>query len=146
MKSYWRQYDSIILQGGVLYRKFIQDGGQPDVLQFLAPKTMQKSILELTHAGATGHLTVKKTEGQLQRHAYWYEWKSDVTSFCRQCSGCATTTAAADDCQRQNFIGVAAPAEQGQLALHRAGQCAGNAGLAGAASMVGCAVSAVCSC
>jgi len=89
LKSYWRQYDSIILQGGVLYRKFIQGSGQPDVLQFLAPRTMQKSILELTHAGATGHLTVKKTEVQLQRHAYWYEWKSAVTSFCRQCSRCA---------------------------------------------------------
>ena len=133
MKSYWRQYDAIVQQNGVLYRKFILGGGQSDVLQFLAPKTMQKSILELAHASATGHLTMNKTEGRIQRQAYWYGRKSAATLFCRQCSVCATAAAAAhsDDNQRQDFVGVSAPVGQGQLALHRAGRDTGEPGRSG---------------
>jgi len=42
-------------------------------------------LLELAHADAAGHLAVKKTEGQLQQRAYWYEWKSAVAFHCKNC-------------------------------------------------------------
>jgi hypothetical protein len=88
LKAYWQQNDSIILRNGILYRSFVFGGGRPDVLQFLAPRSLQPILLELAHADAAGHLAVKKTEGQLQQRAYWYDWKSSVYLYCRNCEIC----------------------------------------------------------
>ena len=88
LKAYWQQYDSVVLRTGVLYRSFILGGGRPDVLQFLAPRNLQPVLLELAHADSAGHLAAKKTEGQLQQRAYWYEWKTSVTLYCRNCGIC----------------------------------------------------------
>jgi transposase InsO family protein len=88
LKAYWQQYDSIVVHNGVLYRSFVFGGGRPDVLQFLAPASLQLILLELAHADAAGHLAVKKTEGQLQQRAYWYDWKTAVLVFCRKCAIC----------------------------------------------------------
>ena len=88
LKAYWQQYDSIVLRKGVLYRSFILGGGRPDVMQFLAPQNLQPLLLELAHADSAGHLAAKKTEGQLQQRAYWYDWKTAVALYCKNCSIC----------------------------------------------------------
>ena len=87
-KAYWQQFDSLVMKNGVLYRVFIAGGGRPDIHQFIAPVTLQSTLLELAHADAAGHLAVKKTAGQLQGRAYWYNWKTAVQLYCKNCDVC----------------------------------------------------------
>ena len=37
-----------------------------------------------------GHLGLKKTLDQLQRRAYWVNWKQSTAIYCRQCPECST--------------------------------------------------------
>ena len=58
--------------------------------QLIPPPDCRKEIIHLAHTGLTGgHLGLKKTLAQVQRRAYWCDWRADVTRFCRQCAGCA---------------------------------------------------------
>ena len=88
MKAYWQQYDSIILKERILYRVFIQGRDKREILQFLAPKALQQTLLDLAHADAGGHLAARKTEAQLQARTYWYERKSSAMLYCRNCDIC----------------------------------------------------------
>ena len=66
LKAHWQQFDSIVLQNDVLYRQFHRGRALPDTLQLLAPKSLRQAILELAHADAAGHMSARRTEGQLQ--------------------------------------------------------------------------------
>ena len=57
-------------------------------MQFLALRNLQPVFLGLAHADAAGHLAAKKTEGQLQQRAYWYEWKTSIALYCKNCGIC----------------------------------------------------------
>ena len=88
LKAYWQQFDSIVLQNDVLYRQFHRGRALPDTLQLLVPKSLRQAILELAHADAAGHMSARKTEGQLQPRAYWYGWKRAIYVYCQNCSIC----------------------------------------------------------
>jgi len=81
LKAYWQQYDSIVVENGVLYRTFCRGRALPDCLQLLVPKSLRKAMMTLAHADAAGHMGAKKTGSQLQPRAYWYTWKRDVAVF-----------------------------------------------------------------
>jgi hypothetical protein len=52
LKSYWQQTDSIVVNNRVQYRSFILGGRRSDELQFLAPISLQPTLLELARADA----------------------------------------------------------------------------------------------
>ena len=72
----------------VVYRKFIGDTGRVDYYQLLTPRSIRNRILEIVHQKLTGHLNAQKTQQQLQRRAYWADWKKDVDIFCKCCKPC----------------------------------------------------------
>ena len=41
------------------------------------------------HTGTCdGHLGVRRTMVQIQRRAFWPDWRRDIRRFCRQCPNC----------------------------------------------------------
>ena len=88
IKSYAAQWETFALVNGVVYRKFERPEGGVKFWQLLAPKVVRTELVRMIHAGAAGHLGVKKTWEQVQRRAYWQTWRTDVENFCRTCGPC----------------------------------------------------------
>jgi len=88
VKAYVSQWKSLIVDDGVVYRKFERPTGGILFYQLLVPRSMRAELLELIHAGSALHLGVRKTIDQVQRRAYWFSWRSDTDRFCRRCGPC----------------------------------------------------------
>ncbi|CAK1602413.1 unnamed protein product [Parnassius mnemosyne] len=59
-KSYWAQWDSLLIQDGVLCRKWENGRGDRCRLQMVVPKAKVPDVLQLYHSGCSGgHLGVK---------------------------------------------------------------------------------------
>jgi len=61
VKAYVSQWKSLIVDDGVVYRKFERPTGGVLFYQLLVPKSMRAELLDLIHAGAACHLGVRKT-------------------------------------------------------------------------------------
>lgn len=92
VKSYWAQWDSLQMSGGVLKRLWESVNGTSNHLQIVLPKTRVKEVLEEIHNGKSGgHLGVNKTLAKLRQRFYWVNYKLDVEEWCRRCTTCAAS-------------------------------------------------------
>ena len=74
------------LLGGTLY--YTQSDGK---LLIAVPHAQRQLLLEEAHGGTfSGHLREAKVYGQLQKHYWWPNMRSDVRKFCLSCLPCAT--------------------------------------------------------
>jgi hypothetical protein len=90
-KRYWAQWESLVIMGGVLYRKFESEAGHRYLTQAILPQKLRKEFLTKIHCHKTcGHLGIKKTQSRVMQRAYWFKWRDHVTDFCRQCDMCAS--------------------------------------------------------
>ena len=89
-KILWNQWDNIIMQDRVLYRKTISvQEHEPVVKQLIIPRNLRIQLMKLAHEGMTGgHLGFEKTKVQVQRRAYWPGFSKDVFRFCQDCESC----------------------------------------------------------
>jgi len=81
VKAYVSQWKSLIVDDGVVHRKFERPAGGVLFYKLLVPRSMRAELLELIHAWAACHLGVRKTIDQVQRRAYWFSWSSDTDRF-----------------------------------------------------------------
>ena len=89
-KAYFAQSKLLILQNGILYRRWISSKNETLWLQLIVPRSLRSHFLTLAHSGMTGgHLGFRKTLDQIQRRAYWPQWRDDTLRYCRRCSSCA---------------------------------------------------------
>ena len=51
---------------------------------------MRKQLLKVIHEKNAGNLGAEKTQSQLKRRGYWYNWRRDVKLFCSDCVPCNT--------------------------------------------------------
>ena len=84
-KSLLRDFDMLMVEDGVLYRKQLRDG--QDVYQLILPKNYRKTALEGLHDNA-GHLGVDKTLSLVRDRFYWPKMAKDVETHVRQCERC----------------------------------------------------------
>ena len=90
-KSYWSQWESLLLEEGVLYRLWETPAGERSVKQLVVPKEMRPQLLQQLHSSPTaGHLGVNKTLGRVRERFYWVQCSKDVRSFCRNCDLCSS--------------------------------------------------------
>ncbi|CAK1591752.1 unnamed protein product [Parnassius mnemosyne] len=83
-KSYWAQWDSLLIQDGVLCRKW--ENGREDscLLQMVVPKAKVPDVLQLYHSVCSGgHLGVKRTLVKIRERFYWVHCRDDVEDWCR---------------------------------------------------------------
>lgn len=89
-KAYWAQWDSLILQNGILYRKWEKTNGREFHLQIIVPRTRVPDVLREIHDGVSGgHLGVKRTLTKVRERFYWLHCRDDVQDWCRKCTTCA---------------------------------------------------------
>ncbi|CAK1594641.1 unnamed protein product [Parnassius mnemosyne] len=89
-KSYWAQWDSLLIHGGVLCRKLENARGGSCHLQMVVPKAKVPDVLQLYHNGCSeGHLGVKRTLLKIRDRFNWVHCRNDVEDWYRKCSICA---------------------------------------------------------
>ena len=87
-KSYWAQWDSLVLSSGLFYRKFQRPDGTCQYYQLLLPRSVRHAFLKMVHEQSTGHFGYEKTLEQVRRRAYWESWKTDIKLYCACCRPC----------------------------------------------------------
>ena len=88
LRALWRQYESLTIENGVLYRNFYDTSGEIMHKQFVLPHEFRVSFLELIHNDVAGHLKMAKCVPHIMRRAWWYGWKTDLDTFIRCCQKC----------------------------------------------------------
>lgn len=82
-----RQWDRLVMQAGMLYRLWYEDG--TDKLQLIVPRKNRQELMSLNHDIPTAaHLGWKATLSRIQKDYYWPGMKTDIQRFCRQCDSC----------------------------------------------------------
>ena len=90
VRHYWTLWDTLVLQGGLLYRRFTKRDGTGTFLQLLVPQQMKKDVLNQMHNSVTsGHLGTKRTKQKILQSHYWFDLKEDVKLWVAKCDICA---------------------------------------------------------
>lgn len=90
-RHYWICWDSLVLQDGVLFRRFHKRDSSGSFLQLLVPRSLREEILYQMHDTLlSGHLGKRKCcEKTLQRF-YWFGVREDVNNWVKQCDICGS--------------------------------------------------------
>ena len=83
-------WDQLVVQNGVLCRKFADTDGIGVTLQVLIPHALREEVLSNMHESPlAGHLGVDKTLARLRERFYWPGYHDDVKDWCNRCASCA---------------------------------------------------------
>ena len=94
IKFYWARLDSLIIDNGILYRKWETHNGKQHVLHVVLPLSLRKFVLEQLHNSVTGgHLGLRKTLSKVKQRYFWYQLRKDVKYWCSKCDTCAAKKA-----------------------------------------------------
>lgn len=89
-RHYWILWDSLVLQDGLLFKKFLKRDGSGEYLQFIVPLSMRKEILFQMHDSLlSGHQGCKKTKEKTLQRFYWYSLKDEIALYIQKCDTCA---------------------------------------------------------
>ncbi len=89
-RTFYAQWDSLIVVNGVLYRKYITADGTVKRWQLIVSKDRRTDFVKAAHEGATGgHIGRRRTAEQVSRRAYWPGWRRAVDDCCKKCDVCA---------------------------------------------------------
>lgn len=90
LKTLWRQWDRLIINKGMLYRKFYNNEGVDFTLQLIVPKALMETLLRYYHdIQSAGHLGANKMIHRIQEKFYWTNMKRSVEDYCEKCDLCA---------------------------------------------------------
>jgi hypothetical protein len=90
-RHYWNYWNNLILENGVLYRKFLKRDNTGDYLQLIVPRSMREEVLYQCHSSLlSGHLGRKKTQEKLLRNFYWFGVREGVNIWIARCDSCAS--------------------------------------------------------
>ena len=90
-KTYWVQWESLLLRDGVLYRLWETPAGESSTKQLVLPKELREDVLQQLHSSPTaGHMGVNKTLSRVRERFYWVHCSKDVRTFCKNCDTCSS--------------------------------------------------------
>lgn len=91
-KALWAQWKSLVVENGLLKRKWESADGRTTISQLIVPKTRVLEVLNMIHNGSSGgHLGVNKTLDQIRRRYYWVNCREDVEEWIRKCAVCGAS-------------------------------------------------------
>ena len=93
VQTLWSQKDHLVLDGGVLYRRWedVPGKGFNPHLQLVIPRTSIQAVLKEFHDTPTGgHLGLRKTLEKVRSRFYWPGQRHDVVNWCKACAECAS--------------------------------------------------------
>ena len=84
-----QQWELLVLEDGVLHRRFESQDGLSSKLQLIVPKLQRVEVLRQLHDGPFGgHLGEEKTLKKLRERFYWPGHQKDVKNYCNTCKDC----------------------------------------------------------
>ena len=89
MWSLWSQYDRLVLQDEVLYRRWFDEKTGLESLQLCVPQHLKGDLLQELH-DLCGHLSVLKTTDNVRKRFYWFGHTADIELYCRTCHMCGS--------------------------------------------------------
>ena len=88
-RHYWVLWDALVLQEGILFKRFTKKDATGNYLQLLIPSALKREILcQMHNSLLAGHLGCKKTKQKIQQRYYWYALKEDVNLHILKCDVC----------------------------------------------------------
>nr|WPV71156.1 MAG: replicase [Ips erranti-like virus 3] len=89
LKGYWALWESLIIDGDLLKRKWESPDGKEERLQVVLPRNRVSDVLKEAHNGiGGGHFGINKTLNKVRERFYWLQSRSDVEDWCRRCADC----------------------------------------------------------
>lgn len=82
-----RQWDRLVEQDKVLYRKTFRPDGGEEVLQLVLPELLQEEVLQQLHQGH-GHQGIERTTELVRSRCYWPGMYKAVKKWCEECERC----------------------------------------------------------
>eukprot|EP00731_Ephydatia_muelleri_P024465 Em0016g736a len=92
-QALWAQSSYLVLQNGVLYRRWedVPGKGLHRKLQLVLPPTLVPVLLEALHSSIRGgHFGTSKTLAKVRERFYWVGQRKDVAAWCSGCLSCAS--------------------------------------------------------
>jgi hypothetical protein len=88
-KSYYSEWQRLVMYNGVLYRKWEDASGLKTDFQFVVPRSLQREFChEIHNTKATSHMGRRRTMAALQKICFWYKMSEDVGWWIRTCDRC----------------------------------------------------------
>ncbi|KAK9519951.1 hypothetical protein VZT92_022642 [Zoarces viviparus] len=81
-----RQWDRIVEQDGVLYRRICHPKGE-EVLQLVLPMSLNSQVLYQLHH-EDGHQGIQRTTDLVHQRCYWPGMHHDIKQWCLECERC----------------------------------------------------------
>ena len=110
----WNQlYNQIVIQNGILYRRYkLRPEDEPSLIR-LIPQDLQQDIIRMNHDPPhCGHLGVERTLHRILPIAYWPGIRRSVHDYISTCDSCQVVKAKPIHPPIQNFVNAAtAPGE-----------------------------------
>ena len=89
VKAYWKLWESLYLQNGVLFYRWESAAGDHLLSLRVLPTAMREDAwkqLHTDHGG--GHMGTRKTMGKLRERFFWVGQRFDVKRWCQSCAIC----------------------------------------------------------
>ena len=85
----WTQFNRLIVQDGVLYRRYESTDELSSYLQLVLPASQRPTVVRSLHAGiGSGHLGVNRTIDKARTRFYWPHMADDIEQCVRTCPEC----------------------------------------------------------
>ncbi|KAL2095584.1 hypothetical protein ACEWY4_007732 [Coilia grayii] len=97
-----KQWDRLVEQDGIVYRKVFRSDWGKMVFQLLLPQAMQTEVLTQAHQ-QHGHQGTERTLELLRQRCFWPGMASDVADWCVSCDRCQV--AKDNNSTAQSFMG-----------------------------------------
>ncbi len=82
-----RQWDRLVEQDGVMYRRVRRSDGGEETLQVILPMAMKDKVLMQLHQ-QHGHQGVERTTQLVRQRCYWPDMSSEIARWCQHCERC----------------------------------------------------------
>ena len=88
-KTYWSQWNRLVVKNGILYRRWICEKTGSDLFELVVPEIWRNDIIKMFHADpGAGHMGMKRTVERIRSRAYWPRVTETVKRFCERCEQC----------------------------------------------------------
>ena len=89
LKSYWAQWDSLLIKDGCLYRKWESEDGKSHRNLIVVPDSKIRDVLSEFHDGPSGgHLGIAKTAEKVKQRFYWVGCQKSIADWIANCERC----------------------------------------------------------
>ncbi|XP_073815088.1 uncharacterized protein [Musca autumnalis] len=89
LKSYWAQWNSLLLKDGSLYRRWESEDGKTKRNLIVVPDSKVKEILTEFHHGTSGwHLGITKITKKVKQRFYWAGCQKSFAEWISNCERC----------------------------------------------------------